>query len=225
MEMGDYQCYGHAGLWDLWEKYKFPDALFERYGIDDEIFYGMLWEQGDKCAICRRPFGTKRVERPMIDHCHRTNTVRNAICHGCNVGLGNFLDDAHALRTAAAYCEAHAAYAGASPSQSHMTEVDSSLKQLQAERDSEDAGKSPRLRTNNPYRARGYTATLHACDIADVMNIAHDGVHVMEVFVTVMPEGPGAKATVNIKRFAPGELPVRVSSDFSNYSEKYGYNI
>lgn len=54
------------------------------------------------CAIC----GAKETRpRLSIDHCHATGKLRGLLCRECNIGLGNFHDDAALLRKAAKYLE------------------------------------------------------------------------------------------------------------------------
>lgn len=38
--------------------------------------------QGNKCPLCERPFGTKRLA--ALDHDHATGFVRGALCMNCN---------------------------------------------------------------------------------------------------------------------------------------------
>lgn len=54
------------------------------------------------CALC----GTHEAQI-CIDHDHTSGKVRDALCKGCNTGLGLFGDDAARLRAAAAYIESH----------------------------------------------------------------------------------------------------------------------
>jgi hypothetical protein len=53
------------------------------------------------CAIC----GSST--RLHIDHCHKTNVIRDRLCQNCNVGIGHFKDDPELLRKAIAYLEKH----------------------------------------------------------------------------------------------------------------------
>tara|TARA_R100001594_G_scaffold46193_1_gene79247 strand:+ start:498 stop:713 length:216 start_codon:yes stop_codon:yes gene_type:complete len=43
----------------------------------------IFFRQGGKCAIegCNNP-------AECLDHCHETNTIRQALCHACNTALG-----------------------------------------------------------------------------------------------------------------------------------------
>ena len=53
------------------------------------------------CAIC------ESTENIVVDHCHETDRVRDALCQACNSGLGLFWDSPELLRQAAAYLEKH----------------------------------------------------------------------------------------------------------------------
>jgi hypothetical protein len=75
------------------------------YGLTIEQFEAMRQQQGDACAICRKPF-TKRI---CIDHCHASGAVRALLCNSCNSGLGNFSDDTNLMRVAIEYIEKHRA--------------------------------------------------------------------------------------------------------------------
>lgn len=76
--------------------------------------FGLSIEQYDAlisgpCHICgARPETTDKRLGIVLDHCHQTNTVRGALCHLCNTGLGHFGDDPARLRLAAEYLEGHA---------------------------------------------------------------------------------------------------------------------
>lgn len=61
-----------------------------RYGLSMEQL-NALWEsKGKSCHICGTPITLDQVH---IDHCHESGSVRGALCHQCNVGIGMFKDD------------------------------------------------------------------------------------------------------------------------------------
>jgi predicted nucleic acid-binding Zn ribbon protein len=72
------------------------------YGLTPEQYAVMLADQEDRCAICR-------VDLPggkggwHVDHDHGTGRIRGLLCHRCNLGLGNFQDDANRLQAAYDY--------------------------------------------------------------------------------------------------------------------------
>lgn len=73
----------------------------KRYGLTLDA-YAALVAKG--CAIC----GTKAEGRIVVDHCHVSGKVRDALCDGCNLMLGASRDDPETLRAAASYLESHA---------------------------------------------------------------------------------------------------------------------
>jgi len=64
-------------------------------------FHAMFESQGERCKIC----GVVTLKL-HIDHSHKTGKIRGLLCKSCNMGLGDFKDDATTLRAAAAYVEA-----------------------------------------------------------------------------------------------------------------------
>lgn len=73
-----------------------------RYGLPLGSYEKMLSEQGGKCACCGsdNPGGRGDFH---VDHCHDTNVVRGLLCHGCNVGIGNFDHNVERLQAAIRY--------------------------------------------------------------------------------------------------------------------------
>lgn len=70
-----------------------------KYGLTSDEF----WKYRNRCcALC----GSE--QRLVIDHCHKTDRVRDTLCTPCNTGLGMFKDRPEILRLAAEYVEDHA---------------------------------------------------------------------------------------------------------------------
>ncbi len=62
------------------------NSRIRAYGIEPEIYYKMLDQQGNRCAICK----SKSTKRAMnIDHDHKTGKVRGLLCDSCNLSLGH----------------------------------------------------------------------------------------------------------------------------------------
>lgn len=91
--------------------HSFRSQLKLTYGLTVEEYEAMFAKQDGRCAICRRPeraLGRNRRNTRLlcVDHDHTTGRVRGLLCNHCNRGLGQFNDDAAALRQAAEYLEA-----------------------------------------------------------------------------------------------------------------------
>lgn len=83
-----------------------------QFGLTIESYELMVESQKNLCAICLQPETRKdpkndRICRLCIDHCHKTDKVRELLCHGCNTGIGKFKDDIELLNRAIAYLEKH----------------------------------------------------------------------------------------------------------------------
>ena len=72
-----------------------------RYGIGHEKVKQMFVEQQGVCAICGNGFKDRKDMH--IDHDHSTNQIRQLLCQSCNVGIGNFKENASILLRAAEY--------------------------------------------------------------------------------------------------------------------------
>lgn len=82
--------------------------LIAKYGITLEEFDSLLLEQRHMCKICkchilRLTDSDTRYRAAVVDHCHKTGTVRGLLCHTCNRALGLFNDDYELLRRASEY--------------------------------------------------------------------------------------------------------------------------
>lgn len=71
---------------------KFNDrnkGLRSKYGITEQEYQAMHFEQNGLCAICRQP--EKAINRRLgVDHCHKTGRIRALLCGRCNGALGWF---------------------------------------------------------------------------------------------------------------------------------------
>lgn len=64
--------------------------------VSDEKLKEII-ETVKECVIC----GSE--EDLVVDHCHKTNTIRGMLCNHCNRGLGHFRDDPDLLEFARIY--------------------------------------------------------------------------------------------------------------------------
>ena len=69
--------------------------------LTKEEFDERIRRQEGVCAICNKPSKGSLV----IDHSHKTGTVRGLLCGPCNIGLGMFQDSPRLLLKAAQYLE------------------------------------------------------------------------------------------------------------------------
>jgi len=71
-------------------------AAINLYGVDQQMWDAMYFEQDGKCLIC------EEREATCIDHCHETGRVRGLLCLGCNTLLG-FIETPGRLEAALQY--------------------------------------------------------------------------------------------------------------------------
>jgi len=95
---------------EKWNRSRRNMAFRTAYGITVEQWEEMKEAQGNKCAICRRPF-TGNTKRIQVDHDHTTGQVRDLLCYKCNTLLGQCSDDIDTLQRAIAYLRRHSALA------------------------------------------------------------------------------------------------------------------
>lgn len=93
--------------WRLANKEKVASRVYEWklenvYGITREQYSEILAAQQGRCALCftEEPGGSGKWH---VDHDHDSGQVRGLLCLRCNVGLGNFRDDADLLWSAIEY--------------------------------------------------------------------------------------------------------------------------
>lgn len=69
-------------------------------------------EQGNRCAVCKGPLGSKAPLDPVLDHDHATGAVRGVLHRGCNSLLGKVENNAgrYGVREVAAFCMGLAPY-------------------------------------------------------------------------------------------------------------------
>lgn len=75
------------------------------YGLTPNQIEEMKFKQNFKCAICRNDFETERFTH--VDHCHKTNKIRELLCNKCNLGLGYFKDNIELMQEAINYIKKH----------------------------------------------------------------------------------------------------------------------
>lgn len=71
----------------------------QTYGLSPEDVSQLLSSQKGLCPLCTGDITTRYV----VDHSHRTGTVRGLLCQSCNQALGKFQDDPKVIRAAIEY--------------------------------------------------------------------------------------------------------------------------
>lgn len=74
--------------------------LKKDYGLDADRYRQMLLDQLKLCKICRQ-----WMNRPCVDHNHKTGRVRGLLCVNCNLLIGQCQEDSWILRRAANYLD------------------------------------------------------------------------------------------------------------------------
>jgi hypothetical protein len=68
----------------------------------------MLADQGNVCAICKKPESsvdhrTKKIRYLAVDHDHGTMQIRGLLCSRCNTAVGLFNEDIEVMKNAIKY--------------------------------------------------------------------------------------------------------------------------
>jgi hypothetical protein len=88
-------------------------AVCRTYGITLEEYLALQDQQGNLCAICRKPARGKpngraradHVPSLHVDHCHTSGRVRGLLCGNCNTMIGLAGEDSKVLLAAVEYLE------------------------------------------------------------------------------------------------------------------------
>ncbi len=89
------------------QKRRFSQFAFyikRRHGVTSEQYGEVLKLQKGVCAICGK-LNPNKNRRLALDHCHTNGQFRGLLCGKCNIGIGQFNDNANLLRKAALYIE------------------------------------------------------------------------------------------------------------------------
>lgn len=70
----------------------------QKYGITEADWQSIYDKQDGRCAICEQP-----APLLVVDHCHKTGSVRGLLCRPCNLSLGYLRDDSYSAVSAAKY--------------------------------------------------------------------------------------------------------------------------
>lgn len=77
-------------------------SYYKKYGITREQWQERFMVQNGCCSICLRHQSSLKAIL-VVDHDHKTNSVRSLLCHACNLILGNANDDPSVLQRAIVY--------------------------------------------------------------------------------------------------------------------------
>jgi len=87
----------------------YAQLLKREYGLTLDEYNAMVQQQGNRCAICRRPETMKmrggQIRRLSVDHDHATGLVRGLLCQRCNLVVWALEDNHTTLDAVRAYLE------------------------------------------------------------------------------------------------------------------------
>lgn len=84
----------HYGRSNAKKEYHKNYRLETKYGINIDQFNEMYEQQNGCCDICKTAVPENKI---VVDHHHKTGTVRKLLCHNCNVILGHAKEDPNIL--------------------------------------------------------------------------------------------------------------------------------
>ncbi len=76
--------------------------LRSRYGLSLKGFDDLVAQQSNSCAVCG-----DSMEKPYVDHNHRSGRIRGLLCYRCNTGLGFMRENTRILLAAVEYLTLH----------------------------------------------------------------------------------------------------------------------
>jgi hypothetical protein len=82
-------------------------GLKHKYGITQADYDRMYTRQNGRCAICDQPGDSGGSVGLVVDHNHKTGTVRSLLCRHCNTMLGLGQDSIRVFLNAANYLRKH----------------------------------------------------------------------------------------------------------------------
>lgn len=79
---------------DYLQKHRFYHKKYA-YGLSAVDFVALYEKQNGKCAICDIQFPplSERKKLFVVDHNHKTGSVRGLLCQSCNKAIGFFRED------------------------------------------------------------------------------------------------------------------------------------
>lgn len=78
------------------------EALRRKFGLTRKQYDAMLAKQAGCCALC-----FEVLEKPFVDHNHKTGVVREILCSRCNAAIGMAREDIPLLHRIIKYLEKH----------------------------------------------------------------------------------------------------------------------
>lgn len=98
-------------------KARIPDMdrrrdLKRKFGITKEDYSAMHAKQNGLCAICKNPetaysYKGGSIRDLAVDHCHKTNKVRDLLCFSCNSVIGRVKESIELLEAMKQYLIKH----------------------------------------------------------------------------------------------------------------------